>query len=88
MPDMLLMSEQCFLDFAKQDSEKLDTKNKLSDFLCLWSDLHEFVDEIFNYLQQSSPHSQELPIKAQRKSILKAVQASKKIKFIDNPVIA
>lgn len=57
MPDILLISKQCFLDFAKQGKE-FDKKNMLEDFLCPWPDFHEFVNEIFNYLQRSNPQSQ------------------------------
>lgn len=42
------------------------------------------MDEIFDYLKQSSPNGQELSIKAQRKEILKATWVSKKAKFINN----
>lgn len=72
MPDTLLMSEQCFLDLAKQ-GEELDEKDKLADFLRQWPDLDKFVDEIFDYLQRSSPQGWDPPTKAQRKPILKAI---------------
>lgn len=71
MPDTLLMSEQCLLDLAKQ-GEKFDEKDKLVDFLRSWPDHDEFIDEIFDCLQKSSPQGQDLSTKAQRKSILKA----------------
>lgn len=50
MSDMLLILKKCFLNLAKQ-GEKLDNKNKLSDFLSLWLDLDKFVNEIFNCLK-------------------------------------
>lgn len=87
MPDTLLMSEQCFLDLAKQ-GEEFNNKNKLSDFLCSQPDLDGFVDKIFDCLKQSSPYCQEPPTKAQKKEILKAAQVSKKAKFMDDPTIA
>lgn len=86
MPDTLLMSEQCLLDLVKE-GEEFD-KDKLSKFLCLWPDFDEFVDEIFDCLQRLSPYSQDPPIKTQRKAILMAAQASKKAKFMDNPIVA
>lgn len=86
MPDTLLMSEQCFLDLAKQ-REEFNEKDKLADFLRPWPDLDEFVDEIFDCLQGSSPQGQDPPTKAQRKSILKAGRASKKAKFMDDPTV-
>lgn len=87
MPDTLLMSEQCLLDLTKQ-GEEFNEKDKLVDFLRPWLDLDEFVDEIFDCLQGSSPQSQDPPTKAQRKSILKAARASKKAKFMDDPTVA
>lgn len=87
MPDILLMSEQCLLDLAKQ-GEEFDEKDKLADFLHPWPDLNEFVDEIFDCLQGSSLQGRDLPTKAQRKSILKTAQASKKAKFMNDPRVA
>ena len=87
MPDTLLMLEQCLVNLAKR-GEEFDEKGRLSDFLCQWPDLAEFVDEIFAFLQQSSSHGKDSPIKARRKAILKAARASKKAKFIDDPIVA
>lgn len=89
MPESLLMSDQCLLALAKE-GEKLDERAKLQEFLRPWPDLEKYVDELFTCLCQSSSHgdSNTIPSKAQRREILKAARASKKIKFMDDPAIA
>ncbi len=88
MPESLLMSDQCLFALAKE-GEKLDERAKLQEFLQLWPDLEEYVDELFICLRQSSSHgdSNTIPSKAQRREILKAACASKKIKFMDDLAI-
>lgn len=89
MPESLLMSDQCLFSLTKE-GEQLDKRAQLQDFLWPWPDLDEYVDEIFTCICQSSSHgdSNTTPSKAQRREILKAARASKKIKFMDNPAIA
>lgn len=88
MPESLLMSNLCLTQLAKE-GEKLDKKAKLDDFLQLWPDLAKFRGEIFACIQQSSSYGDKELIltKVQKKEILKAVWASKKVKFMDNLTI-
>lgn len=89
MPESLLMSDQCLSSLSKE-GEQLDDEAKLQDFLQPWPDLIEYIDEIFACICRSSSHgdSSMTPSKAQRREVLKAARASKKIKFMDNPTIA
>lgn len=89
MPESLLMSDQYLLALAKE-SEKLVDRAKLQEFLRAWSNLDEYLDELFICLRQSSSYGESdiIPSKAQRREILKAACVSKKIKFMDNPAIA
>lgn len=75
------------MDLAKQ-IKSFNKKDKIVDFLSPWPDLHEFVNKIFDCLQESSPQGWDLLSKAQRKSILKAARVSKKAKFIDDLIVA
>lgn len=90
MPDTLLMSDLCLVDLAKR-GEEFDDKAKLSAFLSQWLDLDaKCVDEIFACLCRSSSHGnpESLPTRAKRKAVLKAARISKKLKGMDDPVLA
>ena len=82
------MSDQFFLAMAKE-GEKFDKRAKLLEFLQPYPDLEEYIDELFTCLHQSSFHGNNntIPSKAERREILKATHASKKIKFLNGPTI-
>lgn len=59
-------------------------------FLTPWPNLAEFLDKILNCFCQLSSFgdSQNLSTKVKKKEILKAACTSKKVKYINNPIIA
>lgn len=83
------MSDQRLFQLVKK-GEELDEKAKLLTFLTLWPDLAEFCDEIFKCFYQSSSFddSQNLLTKIKKKEIFKAACESKKVKYIDDPIVA
>lgn len=90
MPKSLLMSNQYFL-CLKNKSKQLDKRTKLQNFLRLWPDFDKCVNEIFICILcklNSNNDSNIIPSKAQRREIFKTTCAFKKIKFMNNPVIA
>lgn len=99
MPESLLMLYQ-YLSSLSKDGEQLNDEAKLQvffqpwpdliEYIQSWPDLIEYIDKIFACICWSSSHgdSSMTPSKAQRREVLKAACASKKIKFMNNPIIA
>lgn len=92
MLDNALMLDSCLLALAK-DGGRLNDLPTLIRFLKLWSPrIATYSDKILLCLQHNSPPLTEdsvvRPTKAECKAILKAARTSKKLKFIDNLLIA
>lgn len=95
MPNNALMSDSSFLVLAK-DRGLLHNIPTLLQFLKPWSQrISTYADEILLCLEKNSPRSNAplnptivQPTKAKRKAILKAARTSKKLKYIDNPLVA
>lgn len=95
MPDNALMSDSCLLALAK-DGGLLHDIPTLLQFLKPWSQrISTYADEILLCLQKNSPLLNApldptivQPTKAERKATLKAARTSKKLKYIDDPLVA
>lgn len=92
MPDNLIMLDNCLLALAKSRSS-LD-QDQLVNFLKPWYDISKHTAELFIILQKNQPYLDtqislfELPLKLERKSALIALWTSKKVKNLDDSVLA
>lgn len=91
MPDNTLMSDSCFLALIK-DRGRLNDLLTLIQFLKPWSlCIATYTDKILLCLQQNFPPLTKdfvvRPTKAKCKAILKVARTSKKLKFMDDPLI-
>lgn len=95
MPDNALMSNSCLLALVK-DGGLLHDIPTLLKFLKPWSQrIFTYADEILLCLQKYSPLPNGpldptivQPTKAKRKAILKAARTSKKLKYMDDLLVA
>lgn len=96
MPDNALMSDSCLVALAR-DGGKLQDLPSLQQFLQPWSQrIASYAEEILLCLQKNSTEvlgtatdsSLIRPTKTKRKAILKAARASKKLKYMDDPLVA
>ena len=86
MPDSAIMSKTCLVALAKQ-GELLQDRTSLVDFLKPWYGIEKYTDEIFKCIQENSSYSTDALSKSERKATLKAARTSKKLKYMDDPVI-
>lgn len=88
------MLDSCLLALAKHGSELAlaISSEKLREFLQPWENMDEYLEELFILIKRSSPQISSFTNSrlshAERKETLKVVQTSKKLKYIDDPVIA
>lgn len=94
MPEGLTMPDNCLVALAKSGG-LLATLTQLIKFLEPWHGVSKYADEIFLCLETNCPPLEpkielpfQLPSKAQRKANLQALCASKKLKNMDDPIIA
>lgn len=83
----LIMLNNCLLTLAKNAIDLIDSES-LIQFLVPWYRMEKHHLGILVCLQNTFPSSPNIAFKLERKAVLKAVQASKKIKYMDDPVIA
>lgn len=94
MPDNLIMPNSCLLVLAKHGSELAlaISSEKLREFLQPWKDVDEYLEELFTLIKRSSSQisssTNSGPLRAERKETLKAGRTSKKLKYMDDPVVA
>ena len=93
MSDSLFMLDACLIALAKL-GEIFDL-DQLIEFLKPWYGVAKYADDIFLCLQKKSASAlgldlppSEIPSKAQRKATLKALRNSKKLKYMDDPLVA
>lgn len=94
MPEGLIMPDDCLVALAKSGG-LLATLIQLIKFLEPWHGVSKYADEIFLCLETNrlpleleteSPF--QLPSKAQKKANLQVLRASKKLKNMDDPIVA
>lgn len=94
MPDNLIMLDSCLLALAKHGLELalVISSEKLREFLQPWEDVDDYLEELFILIKRSSPQISSFTnyrlSRTERKETLKVTQTSKKLKYIDDPVIA
>ena len=93
MSESLFMPDACLIALAKS-GEILDL-GQLIEFLKPWYGVTKYADDILLCLQKNSAPASgldllpsEIPSKAQRKAMLKVLWNSKKLKYMDNPLVA
>lgn len=82
MPDGLIMSD-CYLMALAKHVEGFADEVEVQAFLEPWYGVGMFGKEILDCIHTSNQQT-----KGQRKEALKAARASKKIKYMDDPIIA
>lgn len=87
MPDTLLMSDACLLALVIK-GEHLDEEAKVREFLQPWLGVDKYTTEILACLQRSTSNGQIVSSKSARKLALQIAQASKKIKFMADLIVA
>lgn len=92
MPEGLTMPDCCLVALAKS-RELLATPGQLIEFLEPWHSVFKYVDKIFLCLEFNRPPLEvktNLPLssRVKRKTNLQALRASKKLKNMDDPIIA
>lgn len=89
LPDTLIMDDNCLIALAK-NGEVLQDKTSLIQFLKPWYGMERYTDELLACIQQNSSCSAtpDLPSKSERKAILTAARNSKKLKGMDDPLLA
>lgn len=86
MPDSAIMSKTCLVVLVKQ-GESLQDCTSLVDFLKPWYGMEEYADKILKCIQENSSYSTDALPKSKRKATLKATRISKKLKYMDDPII-
>lgn len=92
MLESLVMPNCCLVALVK--SEGLLNITELIEFLELWHGVSKHAQETFHCLEKNRPPPNpeapipNLPSKAERKAALQALRAFKKLKLMDNPLIA
>lgn len=88
MPDGLIISDTCLAALAKS-YDSLVNSDTLLAFLKPWYRVEKHHVEILACLQStSSSNDNTLTTRHDRKEALRAARASKKVKYIDDPIIA
>lgn len=96
MPESLLMPDACLLALAK-NALTLTNIDILNKFLDPWYGVSKFSDEILTCIQQTVPGPELLPgahlgssvpSRPERRAMLQAARASKKLQYLDDPVKA
>lgn len=82
MPDKLITSDSCLLALAKNGGTLTD-KATLHDLLQPWYGADEYCKELLECLVRSKHLNRPA-----RREVLRSSKASKKIKYMDNPVVA
>lgn len=92
MPDNLIMPDDCLLALAKMRGSL--NHDQLVDFLKPWYGISKHAAGILLVLQKNRPYLDtetslfELPPRSERKSALSALRTSKKLKNMDDPIMA
>ncbi len=93
MPKSLIMSDCCLASLAK--SGGIFKFEDLLEFLDPWHSIDKHANKIFKCLEMNRPPLDidakpllQSPSKAERKNVLQTLQTSKKLKNMDNLVIA
>lgn len=81
------MSDNCLLALAKNAAVLVDSES-LIQFLSPWYGMEKHHLGILACLQSTLPSNTGAASKLERKAALKAARASKKIKYMDDPVVA
>lgn len=83
------MDDNCLITLAK-NGELLQNKSSLVDFLKPWYGMERYVDKLLACIKKNSEYSTtpDLPSRSERKAILIVSRSSKKLKGLNNPVIA
>lgn len=69
--------------------EDLDTEVKVKEFLSSWHGTGIYSTEIFECIRRTSSHGGELaPTRLEKKEAFRSARASKKAKYLDDPVVA
>lgn len=94
MLEGLIMPDNCLVALAKSGG-LLATFTQLIKFLEPWHGVSKYADEIFLYLETNrlllEPKTElpcQLPSKAQRKANLQTLHTSKKLKNMDDSIVA
>lgn len=89
LPDNLIMDDTCLTALAK-NGELLQDLPTIIEFLKPWYGMARYAEEILVCIQKNSSFIDlpDLPTKAERKSTLAAARTSKKLKGLDDPVLA
>lgn len=87
MPHSLIMSDNCLLAIAKSADLLMDEES-LIQFLVPWYGVEKHHLPISACLQSTIPSNDHATSKIKQKAALKAARASKKVKYLDDPVAA
>lgn len=87
MPYSLIISDNCLFAIAKS-ANLLMNEDALIQFLILWYGVEKYHLAILAYLQSIIPSNDNATSRIEQKTALKAARASKKVKFLDDPVVA
>ena len=87
MPHSLIMSDGCLIALAKS-AESVMNEKSLIQFLAPWYGVAKHHPAILACLQSTISSNDITTSKIKRKAALKAARASKKVKYMDNPVAA
>lgn len=83
----LIISDNCLLALAKNAAILIDLES-LIQFLSPWYGMEKHHLDILACLQSILPSNTNATFKLEQKTALKVAQASKKMKYIDDPVVA
>lgn len=85
------MLDACLLALTKNASSLTDL-TKLNEFLDPWCGVSDFSEQILACIQHTIPRPEPLenatPSRSERRAMLKAARASKKLRYLDDPVNA
>lgn len=89
LPDTLIMDDNCLIALAK-NREVLQDKTSLIQFLKPWYGMERYTNKLLTCIQQNSfcSTTPDLPSKSERKAILITARNSKKLKGIDDHLLA
>lgn len=82
MPNKLIISDACLFALAKNGGILKD-EAMLRDFLQTWYGADEYCKELLKCLAWSEQLNRPA-----RREVLKSAKASKKIKYMDDPIVA
>ena len=86
MPHSLIMSDNCLFAIAKS-ADLLMNKEALIQFLVFWYRVENHHLAILAYLQSTFPSNNDGISRIKWKAALKAARVSKKVKFLDDPIV-